>query len=115
MWLDTMERAIRDIRNSVNSIEKMDNISDINAEELKLHKIFQEVYSVFGNVTREVKTSINYRRKTVNRKNAENLSILLDGKIAQATQVKEEEPKQKPAKTSPKKRTARKKTTKKVE
>lgn len=126
MWLETLSRAIKDIRDIMAKIPHIEDVKELNKLELKLHNMFQEYYGVLGNVTREVKQAINSQKLNIKhmdrvRKETEQNEAI--EKILNETPEQEvidasklEEPEKKPAKKkTTAKKTTKKKTTKKAD
>lgn len=62
MWFETLRRAVKEIEKILEDSNNTNSQKELNAMELHIHKIFQEVYAVLGNATMEVKKSMRNRK-----------------------------------------------------
>lgn len=119
MWFETLRKAVKEIEKILKEAEKTDSQKELNAMELRIHKIFQEVYAVLGSATREVKATIQ-KRKTAAKKEFQRHKFIKEEEVLE--EVIRKAPAQKVIDASkleekPKKKRAprKKKTDKKVE
>lgn len=116
MWLDTLNRAVKDISDTLTKVQYTTDIKELNKLELNLHNLFQEYYGVLGNATREVKQAIRARRIEVRKLDQINKAVEQEKALERAIEkMPEQEIVDATKLDEPKtKKTTKKKTTKKA-